>query len=656
MNKLIKFSLTFILGLGIAFMSACSSGSNDGGTNTPAVSGVLVDPFIVGAILCEDADQSASCDVGEQLSTETDVNGNFYFANPLSAGSHIIMAQQGYHNNTPYTLELAGLVDSSGKVDVVSPLTTLQTKSLSASQIRALLENAGLTGLSDDDIFANPLEGGINTLTTDDKLTRLHATLATYGMLKILKGSNTLNELSSTELLNSSEVNLILTAMVTTIKESLSKAVLDDIQTQVSSYDSALFTAPSVSVNVVTQTAVTAIDALTQIAYDVCNQTDGSDTQKVTAALAEMNAKKTAITDKVQEIGMQYYARENKATFLAIPASYQASLPLAIQIGMQIADTQAIIISNDANISTQSSDLVNFIISALADTSSQAVSTSITECPSIYDPNSSDFDVNASDQPHFAAGLDCDRDGGRVAFVTPRNYKVAFKSLGLINSAGEKVYLINKDLNESVVFDLTSLKTLGDMSIPSGTYTAMFAQIYYYWFDMEMIRSGNYMQMRVYMSDDDFAQWGNGGHHQGDLTKTDANNTELGFFEPGSWSTLSTRRTEPSDYNQTTPLYAATPDINTSHERGAFGDTAFWDNEALNPDDIFTITQNIASFNVTKESKIQLTFNIKDNWFFEDFGDNGIYTGIYEEENSPDLNQTGGWSPLIELPTITKVY
>ena len=627
---------------------------NDDKTPEPTVvSGILVDPFISGAILCEDKNKNGTCEPDEPISTETDAKGNFQFEGSLTAGSHISIKQQGFHNNVPYTLKLGGVVDSDGKIDIVSPLTTLQTKDLNASQIKGMLEAAGLDNLSEEDIFANPIAGGINSLDSDDKLKRLHASLATYSMLKILKGSTRLNELTSDEFSNSTEVISILTSMVEIIKESLSHEKLAATQQQANDFNQSGFTAPDVSINVITQTAITIIDTLTKIGYDTCNQTDGTDQEKITAALEKLNANKAMITGLADDIGMQYYARENKTVFEAIPSSFQSLLPDTIKAGMVLAEDKAIVINlsndNTAAVVEQSTEVANIIMSALADKSINAIETFITECPSIFDPDSDDYDENANDEPHFAAGLDCDDDGGVVAFSTPRNYKVSFKSLGLINEKGEKVYLINKDLDESVVFDITELKDLGNMTIPAGTYTSIFAQIYYYWFDMEMIEKDNYMQMRVYMSDDDFQQWNNGGHHQGDLTKTDANNNEIGFFEPGSWYNITNSRTEPEDPNIS--LYASTPDQITGHQRGPFGGDGFWDIEATNPNDIYTISEDIPNFTVEKESKIQLTFTIKNSWFFEDFGGQGIY-----DDNSVDkeiIGENGSWAPLIALPKIS---
>ncbi|MCW8838316.1 MAG: hypothetical protein OQK11_06410, partial [Thiovulaceae bacterium] len=393
---------------------------------------------------------------------------------------------------------------------------------------------------------------------------------------------------------------------------------------------------------------VTTIDALTKIAYDTCNQTDGTDAQKVSAALNELNAQKTAITDKAVDIGMQYYARENKSVFNAVPSQYQASFPAQIQAGLNMSDTEALTMSADASISSQSADVANFIMQAYADNTAQPIETEFTECGGTHE-----------DDAIYEEGLDCDEDNGTIAFTTPRGFKVAFKSMGLINSNDEKVYIFNKStLSDSIVFDLSDPKVVGEMTIPQGSYKSAFAEIYYYWLDMEMYSEGNYTQFRVYMSDDNRTA-STAGHHQGDITLTDANNTELGWIAPGAaWTDANIgSRVEPNDPDE--PLYAATKDTQTNRQRGPFGTSEMWDNETLNPNDIYTPSGSI-SLTIEKESKIQLTFKVKNNWYFEDYNGDGIFGPAIHKNSDNNITEAADanatWAPLLELPTITKVY
>ncbi len=615
-----------------------------------ATSGVLVDPFISGSVLCEDVNKNAVCDINEQLSSVTDANGQFTFEHNLTAGSHIIVKSQGFHNGVPYTLDLSGIVDENGEIKVVSPLTTLQTKQLTTLQIVALLQSAGLTNITEDDILSNPLEGGINTLNDDNSLRKLQATVATYGMLKTIKGSKRLQELTSDELVNSKEIKDILTVMVSNIKDTLSKATLDEIQTQTQSFKRDGFNPPDVTVSVVAATAITIMDALTKVAYDKCNQTDGSDSQKIEAALKSFEENKNFIIAKTEDIGMRYYAMENRSTFEMIPSQYHSLFPQAIQDGLAMSSSDAVVLgTKNFDIQKQSSEVANFILQAHASTSVEALPTLITTCPN-----------SGEDQPHYAAGLDCDNDGGVVAFETPRKFKVAFKSLALINQNGDKEYLINQDsLEKSIVFDISDPKVLGDLTIPLGTYTAVEVEIYYYWLDMQMYNKNEYTQFRIYMSDDNPTH-PTEGHHQGDVTLTDENNQEIGWLSAGGiWKTsyAVTVRDEPIEPQ--TKLYSSSADPITNRQRGPYGGDELWNYEVLNPNDIFTVRENI-NLVVNKESKLELTFNVKNNWYWEDYNGDGIFGAAVHESPNNDLieasDENATWSPIITMPKISTVY
>ena len=111
----------------------------------------------------------------------------------------------------------------SGK-DVVSPLTTFETRGLTVLQIAEILNKAasdkGLTGfiVSETDILGDPLSGELLSKNAGDitsaNLINIQASLATYGILKIMNGSDSLKALSGNELYTSgitigSPVNLI---------------------------------------------------------------------------------------------------------------------------------------------------------------------------------------------------------------------------------------------------------------------------------------------------------------------------------------------------------------------------------------------------------------------------------------------------------------
>jgi hypothetical protein len=66
-SKLLKLLVSALIGASI--FVGCGGGGSGGTISPDTTTGTIVDPYIVGAIMCEDEDQSGTCDSGEQLST-----------------------------------------------------------------------------------------------------------------------------------------------------------------------------------------------------------------------------------------------------------------------------------------------------------------------------------------------------------------------------------------------------------------------------------------------------------------------------------------------------------------------------------------------------------------------------------------------------------
>lgn len=299
-------------------------------SSSTSVSGRVVDPYIVGAVLCEDVNKNASCDSREQKSTLSTEDGNFTFSNELTAGSHIIVETQGKHNGVEYDLTLSGIVTNDGTIDVVSPITTLETKGLTKNQIVEILTTAGISSLSATNIVLDPMNGLSKKLSiTDDELKYLQSSLATYGLLKIMEASNTLSSLSAADIASSSEINQIATAMVTAIKGSLNQTTFNTIKTQM---DTTRGTVPNpnfippVTLDVVIQTAVTVMDRVVEAGYNACNLSEGN----VTVALIEANATMNQLQNEVSNIAEYYYGLKNRASL----QNYQNYLSKDMQNGI----------------------------------------------------------------------------------------------------------------------------------------------------------------------------------------------------------------------------------------------------------------------------------------------------------------------------------
>lgn len=339
MKKIIAVGLVSLL---VIIAGCSSSDSKSSTTTTYAANGTIVDPYIVGAVMCEDKDTSGTCDSGEQESTASNTSGIFKFTESLTAGSHVIVKTHGKHEGVTYNLDISGVVATDGSIDVVSPITTLETKGLSAGEIGTMLTNAGLTNFTESDLFGDPMVGGLKdkklSELSDSDLAHLQASLAVYGLLRVMDGSTTLKNKSKTEIIaggaTGMPINQILTAMVTNIKNALNLTNLTTINNTVTAAKAGAGAyagyIPDVTLETVIKTAVAVMNRLTTIGYTTCNVTSGTDTEKVTAALTQVSNNASAVTANIASLGQKYYGKINKSAL----SSYSAYLPTDVAAGV----------------------------------------------------------------------------------------------------------------------------------------------------------------------------------------------------------------------------------------------------------------------------------------------------------------------------------
>ncbi len=309
--------------LSVGVFAGCGGGGSGGTISSNTTIGKIVDPYIVGAVLCEDINKNGICESNEQLSSTSTVDGQFTFSSPLTAGSHIIVKTHGLHNGLTYDLNISGVVDSAGEIEVVSPITTLETRGLTKANIISLLTTAGLTGLSEADISSDPMAGlSGKTSITDSELKKLQASLATYGLLKIMSGSNPLKDINGTQLVNNDAVKQIASSMVSAIKNSLNETTfttiknqIDGVRTTAISFNSAAgHYVPAVTTDVIIKTAVTVMDRIVSAGNAKCNESDGN--------VAKIGATWTPITEILGHLCQFYLDTKNGShldTFFATP-------------------------------------------------------------------------------------------------------------------------------------------------------------------------------------------------------------------------------------------------------------------------------------------------------------------------------------------------
>ena len=261
-------------------------------------------------------------------------------------------------------------------------------------------------------------------------------------------------------------------------------------------------------------------------------------------------------------------------------------------------------------------------------------------------------EVFTEERTDYAAGLDCDQDGGVIQYLTPVNYKIALRRLTLVRENGDEVDFIQDPgvLSQSPVYNLKSQVTISQ-KIPAGTYSAIQAEIYYYEIMMPINNPQDMQRIRVYLSDDDFPAEGSLGHHQGDITMIDNNGDELGWVGVGTHWLISTLQTDKSSVAR-----PGSTDTETGHQRGLFGDITLWDQDAFvqgSDRDIYLLSSPL-SLVVSESAKeiVSFDFNVKDTWFWEDFDGDGHFNPC-ENETKDACAANAAWAPLFNLPVIS---
>lgn len=281
------------------------------------------------------------------------------------------------------------------------------------------------------------------------------------------------------------------------------------------------------------------------------------------------------------------------------------------------------------------------------------------------------------DDPILEDGLDCDSDGGIVAHVTPTQYAIAFKRATLVpedveGEDAESVDLIadTGTLAASNVISFTegdaseSIISISSADLPAGTYSGVEVEMYY--FQLTFPVAGVEQNVRIYMSDDDFDAEGNGGHHQGDITFIDdndtptdfADDTELGWVD-ATWLEENMATERGDDQNG-----AGETDAETGHNRGFFGDEDFWNQDALvqgDSQDVYTTTLDFDEpLTIDPEvlTTITATFSVADTFYYEDFAPQnteefpGFYPGDGGEAGGVEVDNPE-WAPLTPTADIT---
>jgi len=299
----------YIIGCG----NATGGGGGGGGGGGSGKSGKLVDPYITGAVVYVDWNNSGSWDAGEP-SAETNSDGQFTFTTAPSLGAIIRVDTPGMHLGITYDASLATTVDSTGILNI-TPLTTMLANGISAESIRYILSHyAAITIESNDLLRDDPMSGLV--LTDPDSIAKIRGAICTYALIQIISNESGVNgyfDIASIE--GNTTIETALGYMGDAVRNALSDDMLDNINAGLvaakASIESHLPTIESITFHVSVPQAT---------ASDIANSAFAITRYVIARAIAtgeaggyNPNVSEEAIAILGQDVGIRYYSIRNLA-------------------------------------------------------------------------------------------------------------------------------------------------------------------------------------------------------------------------------------------------------------------------------------------------------------------------------------------------------
>jgi len=163
-----------------------------------------VDPYITGARFWYDKNQDGVQD-SHELSTMSDENGSFSFDLNIPDNATIVMVEKGLHNGKPFTGDLSVSYDATNPM--ISPITSLVKIGVTLTDIKDVLENAGLSGIVESELIADPfdpsllpLDGNMSNSSDEDIAKYKRELVANVAVNAVMMAVGSGYELSSEEI------------------------------------------------------------------------------------------------------------------------------------------------------------------------------------------------------------------------------------------------------------------------------------------------------------------------------------------------------------------------------------------------------------------------------------------------------------------------
>jgi hypothetical protein len=293
----------YVIGCGNA------TGGGGGGGGSSGKSGKLVDPYITGAIVYVDSNNSGSWDAGEPTA-ETNSSGQFTFTEAPSLGATIRILVQGTHLGVTYDANLSCSVDGSGILNI-TPLTTMISNGISAESIVYILSHYAAITMDASDLKDDPMAGLV--LANTASIAKIRGAICAYALIQIISsegGANGFFDLASIE--GSTDIKSALYYMGEAVKGALSDDMLTTINDEL--HDAAVSVEailPDIS------PAVWHVSFPKATASDIANSAFAITRYVIAKAIANSgsgynpNVNPSDISDLGFDVGIRYYSIRN---------------------------------------------------------------------------------------------------------------------------------------------------------------------------------------------------------------------------------------------------------------------------------------------------------------------------------------------------------
>lgn len=293
------------LGISLLFFSGCEDNVNSTETisyNTgPSSVITVVDPYVVGAVLCVDANKNTLCDSYELRSNPTDENGQTVFPEKVAPYSKIILAENGTHMGEPFDLEIFAYSDGNGDVGIITPLRSYEKYGLSNTQITDVLnynaDQVGYTNWSVDYTAAinDPMKG-IDFTSTDlsnfenSDFYPLQANMVSASLMKIIDRLGYTNADLINSLNNASDpIHLVIQNLIRASVETFNKDNLITVQNSLSTLrdnnvNLTETNLPTPTLNTLLNSSFSVIDGFGEKAVNTMATSSGSISEKLSTA------------------------------------------------------------------------------------------------------------------------------------------------------------------------------------------------------------------------------------------------------------------------------------------------------------------------------------------------------------------------------------